>query len=128
MNLFWVITIQREFKMPLPVQNTSLATPPKLLDQVRAAIRMKHYSLPTEESYLYWIKKYIFFHQKHHADNKIIEFKINCDEVHIQRLIKSAERSWNCEQKLWQLAYKDVVALGLENRILLRTEKKGKNA
>ena len=35
---------------------------PKLLDKVREAIRLKHYSKRTEESYLYWIKKYLRFY------------------------------------------------------------------
>jgi len=39
---------------------------PKLLDQVRNAIRYKHYSYRTEEAYVYWIKRYIFFHNKRH--------------------------------------------------------------
>lgn len=39
---------------------------PKLLDQVRTPIRTKHYSPRTEELYIYWIKKYIFFHKKRH--------------------------------------------------------------
>ena len=39
---------------------------PKLLDQVRAAIRVRHYSLRTEEAYVTWIKKFIFFHGKRH--------------------------------------------------------------
>jgi site-specific recombinase XerD len=38
----------------------------KLLDQVRHAIRLKHYSLRTEEAYLFWIKKYIHFHNLRH--------------------------------------------------------------
>ena len=29
---------------------------------VREAIRRKHYSKHTEEAYIYWIKRYIFFH------------------------------------------------------------------
>jgi hypothetical protein len=33
--------------------------PKKLLDQVRDAIRVKHYALNTEQAYGYWIKKYI---------------------------------------------------------------------
>jgi integron integrase len=37
---------------------------PKLLDQVRAAIRMRHYSLRTEDTYLHWIKRFILFHGK----------------------------------------------------------------
>jgi integron integrase len=38
----------------------------RLLDQVREVIRFKHYSLRTEEAYVQWIKRYIFFHQKRH--------------------------------------------------------------
>ena len=39
---------------------------PRLLDQVRYAIRLKHYSERTEQTYIYWIKRYIFFHNKRH--------------------------------------------------------------
>ena len=37
---------------------------PKLLDQVRDRLRLKHYSLRTEESYVHWIKRFIYFHCK----------------------------------------------------------------
>jgi integron integrase len=40
--------------------------PRKLLDQVRDVIRMKHYSYRTEESYVYWVRRYILFHNKQH--------------------------------------------------------------
>lgn len=40
--------------------------PRKLLDLVRDAIRLKNYSYRTEEAYVYWIKKYIFYHNKKH--------------------------------------------------------------
>jgi len=36
--------------------------PKKLLDQVRDAIRLKHYSIRTEETYVDWIKRFILFH------------------------------------------------------------------
>ena len=39
---------------------------PRLLDQVRDALRVRHYSLRTEESYLQWIKRFILFHGKRH--------------------------------------------------------------
>jgi integron integrase len=47
---------------------TSQTIKPKmrLLDQVRETIRRKHYSLRTEATYIDWIKRYIFFHQKRH--------------------------------------------------------------
>jgi integron integrase len=38
----------------------------KLLDRVREAIRLKHYSYRTEETYIQWIKRYIFFHNTRH--------------------------------------------------------------
>ena len=40
--------------------------PKKLLDQVRDAIRLRHYSLRTEDTYVEWIKRYILFHHKRH--------------------------------------------------------------
>ncbi len=39
---------------------------PRLLDQVRDAIRTRHMSYRTEEAYVHWIKRYILFHQKRH--------------------------------------------------------------
>jgi hypothetical protein len=33
---------------------------------VRDAIRVKHYARNTEQAYVYWIKKYILFHNKRH--------------------------------------------------------------
>jgi integron integrase len=39
---------------------------PKLLEQTRALLRLKHYSLRTEETYLSWIKRFIVYHQKRH--------------------------------------------------------------
>ena len=38
----------------------------KLLDQMSDAIRLKHYSLRTEETYLDWVRRYILFHNKRH--------------------------------------------------------------
>ncbi len=38
----------------------------KLLDQVRDVIRLKHYSIRTEEAYVNWIRRYILFHNKRH--------------------------------------------------------------
>lgn len=40
--------------------------PRKLLDQVRDAIRTKHYAYRTEQSYVDWIKRYVLFHKKRH--------------------------------------------------------------
>lgn len=39
---------------------------PTLLDDVRSALRIRHYSLRTEEAYVSWIKRFILFHGKRH--------------------------------------------------------------
>jgi integron integrase len=39
---------------------------PRLLDQVRAALRQRHYSPRTEEAYVGWIRRFILFHRKRH--------------------------------------------------------------
>jgi len=44
-------------------------TPRKLLDQVSDAIRIKHYSLRTEKTYIEWIRRYILFHKKRHPND-----------------------------------------------------------
>lgn len=40
--------------------------PVRLLEQVRRAIRRKHYSYRTEMAYLHWIRRYIVFHDRRH--------------------------------------------------------------
>src|SRR6059036_1508940 len=40
--------------------------PPRLLEQMRAILRARHYSLRTEETYLRWMKRFILFHGKRH--------------------------------------------------------------
>jgi integron integrase len=40
--------------------------PPKLLDQVRAALRRKQYALRTEDAYVGWIRRFILFHGTRH--------------------------------------------------------------
>ncbi|MCP4422905.1 MAG: integron integrase [Chloroflexi bacterium] len=42
--------------------------PKKLLDQVRDAIRIKHYSIRTEKAYVDWIKRFILYHDKRHPN------------------------------------------------------------
>ena len=50
-----------------PLVSASITEPrPKLLDQVRQAIRTRHYSYRTEKAYVHWIKRFIFFHNKRH--------------------------------------------------------------
>jgi integron integrase len=49
-----------------PTSSSSSAPKPRLLDQVRQAIRTRHYSYRTEKAYGHWIKRFILFHDKRH--------------------------------------------------------------
>jgi integron integrase len=61
---------------------------PKLLDQVRQAIETRHYSPKTEESYIHWIKRFIFFHKRRHpvemSEKEIAQFLSSlATELHV---------------------------------------------
>jgi integron integrase len=46
--------------------STASARKPKLLDEIRALLRLKRYSISTERAYLGWIKRFILLHRKRH--------------------------------------------------------------
>ena len=43
-----------------------MARPNQLLEQVRDSIRTRHLSYRTEKTYLYWIRRYLSFHEQKH--------------------------------------------------------------
>ena len=55
---------------------------PRLLDRLRLALRSRHYSRRTEQSYCHWVKRYIFFHNVTHPDN-MGETEINAFLTHL---------------------------------------------
>lgn len=55
---------------------------PRLLDRVREAIRARHYSPRTEDAYVAWIKRFIFFHNKRHPA-EMAEPEINAFLTHL---------------------------------------------
>jgi integron integrase len=62
----------------VPPTTAAVASSPKLLDRVRWQLRVKHYSIRTEQAYLDWIRRYILFHHKRHpnemGEKEITEF------------------------------------------------------
>jgi len=50
----------------MQISSTPINPPPKLLDQVRDCIRVKHYSLSTEKFMYIWIKRFILSNGKWH--------------------------------------------------------------
>jgi integron integrase len=47
--------------------------PKKLLEQLSDALRRRHYSYRTEETYIEWVRRYILFHQKRHPETMGVE-------------------------------------------------------
>jgi integron integrase len=39
---------------------------PRLLDKVRQAIRLRHYSRRTEQAYVFWIRRFVVYHGRRH--------------------------------------------------------------
>jgi site-specific recombinase XerD len=50
----------------IEIGDLPLPRPPRLLDQVRQVLRVRHYALRTEECYVQWIVRFIRFHNKRH--------------------------------------------------------------
>jgi hypothetical protein len=63
-----VYAVEASGARPLAVRESvpPVLLKPRLLDRVREALRVRHYSPRTEEAYVAWIRRYIFFHGKRH--------------------------------------------------------------
>lgn len=64
---------------------------PKLLDQLREALRSRHYSRRTEQAYCHWIRRYIHFHNVRHPA-EMAEPEINAFLTHLAVEERSAPR------------------------------------
>src|SRR6266496_4463833 len=80
---------------------------PKLLDQVRDVIRRKHFSIRTEQIYVDWIKRYIFFHGKRHP-SKMAEAEITAFLTHLTRAGKVAASTQNQALRAILFLYSEV--------------------
>ena len=52
--------------MVMPSRAVKAAQSKRLFERVREVMRLRHYSKRTEEAYLQWIKRFIYFHNKRH--------------------------------------------------------------
>ena len=110
-------------------QHYPVPTKPKLPEQVRSNLRIRHYSIRTEEAYINWIKKYgqnllcvrykydqntqkkmitvelVADMQEWHKDlrripkNKIVPLKIKFGEVDLGIRVRALGGTWNREKK-----------------------------
>lgn len=67
---------------------------PKLLEQVRTVIRLLHYSLRTEQSYVNWIRQYIIFnHKRHPAELGAVEVTAFLSDLAVSRNVSASTQN-----------------------------------
>jgi len=49
--------------------------------------------------------------------NKLVHIQIDYKETYLRKLVKEAGGRWDGEKKLWEIPYKEVIQLGLKNRM-----------
>ncbi len=97
MNQKTTPTLQKNTTTPKTGEKPqSGSTPPakKLMEQVGDALRTKHYSYRTEQTYKDWIKRYILFHNKRHP-NDMGETEIRAFIAHLTAERKVAASTSN---------------------------------
>jgi len=97
--------------MQYPSENI-LNQEPKLLDQVRGKIRLKHYSIRTEQAYTDWIKRFILhFGKKHPRDMGAAEVEQFLTHLAVNgRVSASTQNQAKCALLF---LYKEVLAVEL---------------
>ena len=87
--------------------------PPKLLDQVRARLRVKHYSIRTERSYVDWIKRFIWFHGKRHPkDMGASELEVFLSHLAVDRNVSASTQ--NQAKSALLFLYREVLEVELD--------------
>ena len=95
------------------MQNTiNQAQAPKLLDQVIAKMRVKHYSLRTEKTYIDWIKRYIWhFDKRHPKDMGAAEVEVFLTHLAVDRNVSASTQNQAKSALLY--LYKEVLGVEL---------------
>jgi len=90
----------------------ALAASPRLLDQVRGKIRLKHYSLRTEQVYVDWIKRFIrHFDKRHPRDMGAAE--VEAFLTHLAVVGKVAASTQNQAKSALLFLYREVLGTEL---------------
>jgi integron integrase len=85
---------------------------PKLLDQLREQIRVRHYSIRTEAVYLHWVRQFIRFHKlRHPADMGAAEVEQFLSYLAVQRTVSASTQNQALAALLF--LYKQVLRIEL---------------
>lgn len=85
---------------------------PKLLDQIRIAIRTRHYSHRTEKSYINWIKRFVRFHgTRHPSELNESHVQAYLEHLAVKRQVASSTQNQALNAILFM--YKNVLKISL---------------
>lgn len=95
----------------------------KLLDQVRNTLITKHYSIRTEEAYLYWIKHFILFHKKKHP-SELNEYHISeyLSFLAVEKMVSASTQNQAMSAILY--LYREVLVLQIPDIPGIKSAKK----
>jgi len=85
---------------------------PRLLARVRDKVRLKHYSIRTEQAYVDWIKRFIWFHGKRHpGELGAAEVEVFLTDLAVARNVAASTQNQATSALLF--LYKDVLGIDL---------------
>lgn len=98
--------------MPNSLTSTAEPPAPRLLDQLRAAIRLRHYSIRTETAYVDWVRRYIRFHGlRHPRDLGAAQVEAFLSDLAVQRHVSASTQAQARSALLF--LYKEVLRIEL---------------
>jgi site-specific recombinase XerD len=97
--------------------------PARLLERVRHAIRIKHYSIRTEQAYVSWVKRYILFHNKRHPA-KMGKAEIEAFLTHLAIDLKVSASTQNQAFNALLFLYRQVLGKELAENINAKRAKR----
>ena len=107
-----MLTIEKQNATPGTVLHDTPAQPPKLLDRMRAVLRLKRYSLRTEQSYTHWAKRFILYHHKRHpSDMGAPEVEAFLSSLATERNVSASTQNQAMHAILF--LYRDVLGIDL---------------
>ena len=90
----------------------------KLLDLYREALRVRHYSYRTEETYVSWVRQFILYHNKRHPREMSVE-EINAFITHLVHKRKVSASTQNQALSSILFLYRNVLDLQLDENALI---------
>ena len=98
---------------------------PSLLEQLRVAIRTRHYSRRTEEAYVGWVRRFVLFHGRKHPEGlSAAEVRDFLSSLAVREKVSSATQ--NQARAALVFLYRDVLQLSLDSLEGIVSAKRGR--